>query len=245
MAEQRHLRNAPITEAIIDLRVKLAPQMQNLQLLSSLHEQIHERFPQKKEIQQVEYQFQAGPPPTQSATSTHIGYRYDSANGRHVIQARLDGFTFSWLKPYDTWESLRDETYEMWKSYRDIMQPEAIIRVATRYINQIDIPGPSIDFDDYLTVAPVIPKALPQVFIGFFSRIVVPDKTNELMAIITQACQPGPSPNLLPVILDIEVIKEKLFENHDLAWSTIDTLRSFKNLIFFDSITEKTAQLFE
>ncbi len=245
MARQRHLNNAPITEALIDLRVKLPVETQDAKLILSLHERIRERFPHEKEIQHVEYRFESGPPQKEKTTSSHIGYRYDSADGRQVIQARLDGLTFSWLKPYETWEVLRREAFSVWQLYQDVMKPEAITRVATRYINQIEIPGPLIDFDDYLTAGPIVPKALPQALASFFTRIVVPDEKNQVTAIITQVFQPGANPQVAPVILDIDVIKEKLFESESAAWDTIDSLRAIKNLAFFDSITEKTAELFE
>jgi len=245
MARQRHLNNAPITEALIDLVVKLPIETKDVSRIRSLHERIRERFPQEKEMQHIEYQFEIGPPRKEKTTSSPLGYRYDSADGRQVVQAKLNGFTFSWLKPYETWEVLRREAFSMWQLYQEIMKPEAIIRVATRYINQIEIPEPLTDFDDYLTAGPVVPKALPQVLTSFFTRIVVPDEENQMTAVITQAFQLGAKSNVVPVILDIDVSKEKLFANQSDAWDTIDSLRSFKNLIFFDSITEKTAELFE
>jgi len=245
MARQRHLNNAPITEALIDLRVKLPIETQDITLIHSLHERIRERFPKEKKIQHFEYQLEFGPPQKEKTTSSQLGYRYDSTDGRQVIQAKLDGFTFSWLKPYETWEVLRGEAYSMWQLYQEIMKPEAITRVATRYINQIEIPGPLIDFDHYLTAAPVIPKALPQAFASFLTRIVVPDDKKQLVSIVTQIFQPGVNPEVTPVVLDIDVFKEKLFENEASAWAIIDSLRETKNLIFFDSITEKAVELFQ
>ncbi len=245
MARQRHLSRAPITEALIDVRVKLPVETQVVTLIHSLQERIRERFPREKQIQHVQYEYAIGPPPKEKTTASNIGYRYDSIDGRQVIQAKLDGFTFSWLKPYETWEILRREAYSMWQLYQEIMKPEAITRVATRYINQIQIPGPLIDFDHYLTAGPRVPKALPQALGSFLTRIVVPDEKNQVTAIITQIFQPGPNPQVIPVILDIDVFKEKLFENESVAWDTIDSLKSVKNLVFFDSITEKTAELCE
>ena len=245
MTRQRHLRRAPITEALIDLRVKLPAEKQNPTLIQDLHNKIREQFPQEKEIRDFQVEFEVGPPPHQKTKSSHVGYRYDSHEGRRVVQAKIDGFTFSWLKPYEDWGSLRREAHAMWVLYRELMQPDAITRVATRFINQIEIPGPLIDFDHYLTAAPVIPKALPQVLGSFLTRLVVPDERNQITAIITQMFQPGANKQAIPVVLDIDVFKEKLFENENDAWDTIESLRDFKNLAFFDSITEKTTELFE
>ena len=73
----------------------------------------------------------------------------------------MDGFTFSRLKPYETWENLRDEAYRLWQKYREITSPE-IIRVALRYINKLEFPLPIKNFSDYLTAAPIVPAELPQ-----------------------------------------------------------------------------------
>jgi uncharacterized protein (TIGR04255 family) len=47
------------------------------------------------------------------------------------------------------------------------------------------------------------------------------------------------------VILDIDVFRAKIFADEGEAWGVIDTLREVKNLIFFDSITEKTVNLYK
>jgi uncharacterized protein (TIGR04255 family) len=254
MARERHLSRAPITEALIDIRVKLPADKQDLKLIKMFTMEIQRQspgqFPEEKEIRDLQMMFEVGPPPRQETKSSHVGYRYDSKDGKRVIQTKLDGFTFSWLKPYENWEILRREAYATWQLYRDLMKPEAITRIATRFINQIEIPGPLIDFDDYLTAAPVIPKALPQAYSSFLTRMAVPDQTNQVMIIITQAFQQGVDPKVVPVVLDIDVFIEKLFasetESWDtMAWDKIDSLRAIKNRVFFESITETTAGLLE
>jgi uncharacterized protein (TIGR04255 family) len=78
---------------------------------------------------------------------------------------------------------------------------------------------------------------------GFFSQTVVPYATAHCTAIITQQMQLGPSER--SVILDIDVFRAKIFADEGEAWGVIDTLREVKNLIFFDSITEKTLTLYK
>ena len=254
MAKERHLTKAPITEALIDIRVKLPPDKQDLALFKTFTQQMQKQFPgqfpEEKELRDVQMLFEVGPPQRQEAKSSHIGYRYDSKDGKRVIQTKLDGFTFSWLKPYETWEVLREDAYAAWQVYRDLMKPEAITRIATRFINQIEIPGPLIDFDDYLTAAPIIPKALPQAYSSFLTRMAIPDESNQVMIIITQAFQQGVNTKLIPVVIDIDVFMEKLFENQGgswdtMAWDKLDSLRAIKNRVFFESITETTAGMLE
>ena len=244
MARQQHLRKAPITEALIDIRVKLPAGGNDPNKIRSLHEKIKDQFPQEKEIRHFEMEFQSGPPPEQKTRSSHTGYRYDSSDGHRVLQAKVDGFTFSRLRPYENWESLREEAKSMWELYCEVLQPEEVVRVATRYINEIVIPGPLIDFDHYLTMPPSIPKTLPQVLAGFFTRIVVPHKDKKVNVIITQAFEPGGNPDKISVILDIDVISGEPLHLKDDIWGMIDSLRDIKNQVFFESITERAAELF-
>jgi len=245
MARYRHLNRAPITEALIDIRVKLPPEKQDPRIIQPLHDRIRQHYPDQKQIQEIKYEFKVGPPNTQTTTANHLGYRYTSADGLRVIQATINGFTFSRLKPYENWENLRGEAYPLWELYQETVRSEVFTRVATRFINVLEIPGPTIDLDDYLTAAPIIPKTLPQVYAGFFSRIVVPDEKTQTTAIVTQAFEPGSNPQITPIILDVDVFKVKQFANEADVWATIDSLREVKNRIFFDWITEKTAKLFE
>jgi uncharacterized protein (TIGR04255 family) len=101
-----------------------------------------------------------------------------------------------------------------------------------------------------LTAAPVIPKALPQAYSSFLTRMAIPDEKNQVVVIITQAFQPGVDPKMIPVLIDIDVFMEKLFESQTefwdtMAWDRIDSLRAIKNRVFFESITETTAGLLE
>ena len=243
MAKLQHLARAPIIEALIDIRVTLPKHTRLVEYLAGLDEQFWGQYPDKKTTQEVRYQFELAHPEAEERTTTPLGFRYTNADNTQVIQATINGFTFSRLPPYQDWSKLREEALRTWNIYSDHVQPESITRVAARYINKLTFPGPLIDFDHYLRYCPVVPKALPQVLGGFFSRIVVPDEKLECTAIITQMFQP--SPTEITVVLDIDAFREKVFADMREAWEVLDHLRDFKNLIFFDSITEKTVKLYK
>src|SRR5438094_288898 len=48
------------------------------------------------------------------------GFFFSSVDGRQVVQARLDGFAFSRLKPYKDWDHLRAEAKRLWRDYVDV-----------------------------------------------------------------------------------------------------------------------------
>ncbi|MFQ5787653.1 MAG: TIGR04255 family protein [Thermodesulfobacteriota bacterium] len=173
------------------------------------------------------------------------GYRYITSDKKQIVQARLDGFTFSRLKPYIKWNDLRDEAHKLWRLYQEATSPESITRVALRYINNLNIPLPIRDFGDYLTAPPTIPEGLPQGVGSFLTRVVMLEPSIGANAIITQALEQI-APGRAPIILDIDVFKlqEKGIEEKE-AWDTIEKLRHFKNKIFFKSITNRLKEMYQ
>ncbi|MCP4252474.1 MAG: TIGR04255 family protein [Candidatus Scalindua sp.] len=239
------LKNAPITEALIDIRVKL-PSDFDIKNLSSIYESIKDQYPEKQERvkSKVEFEPQAE---EQVKASVFVvdGYGYVSSDKKQIMQARLDGFTFSRLHPYIKWEELRVEAYRLWQLYKDITSPEAITRVAVRYINNLNIPMPIKDFDDYLAAPPTVPEGLPQGVSSFLTRTVIHEPSLGANAIITQALEQVAT-DVAPVILDIDVFKleSKGIAEKD-AWEMIEKLRHFKNKIFFSSITNDLKEMYK
>jgi uncharacterized protein (TIGR04255 family) len=246
LEEFQVLKKAPITEALIDIRVKLQPEI-NVKDIDSIHEPIKKEYPEKQEqrMSQIQFELKGGEDLVKPLSTKIIGYRYISSDKKQIFQARLDGFTLSRLHPYMNWEELRNEAYRLWLLYKDITRADLITRVALRYINNLSIPLPMIDFSDYLTAPPVVPEGLPQGVSSFLTRVVIHDPSIGANAIITQALEPVVG-EVAPVILDIDVFKlrpegieEKAF------WDTIEKLRYFKNQIFFKSITNKLKEMYE
>lgn len=242
-AKPRHLSRAPITEAVIDIRITLPKASRTLEYLTALDVQFGELYLDRKDIKEFQYRVQFDRPAVDEKTSTQLGFRYTNAESTQVIQATVNGFTFSRLPPYEDWGRLKQEAERTWNIYSEHVRPETITRVAVRYINKLVLPRPVVELDHYLRYVPKVPKVLPQVLGAYLSRIVVPDPHKDLTAIITQSFPP--SPTEVSPILDIDVFSERVFADADEAWDAIDHLRDFKNQIFFDCITEKTAKLFE
>ena len=108
------------------------------------------------------------------------------------------------------------------------------------------MPSPTKDFSQYLNAPPTIPPDLPKDMNSFLTRIVIHEPKLKVAANITQALEPGKEPGQIVIILDIDVYKKQEFEiNDQTLWSTFADLRNLKNQIFFSSITEETARLFE
>lgn len=247
MAKQRHLNNAPIVEAIIDFRVKL-PSGYNATEFSSLKKTLSKsNYPQMDESWAFEGEIMVKAKQIEQIIKDKglRGYFFKSSDGKNVAQFREDGFTLSRLKPYSDWETVLAEAKTLWELYLRTAAPEIITRLATRYINRMDIPLPINDFRRYLTAPPIIPEGLPQGISRYLTRVTIGDP-DDIMANIIQALEKSSKPGHVAIILDIDVYKqmEAGFPENQI-WPTFENLRNLKNRIFFGSITEETARLFE
>src|SRR5262249_17590152 len=103
MAKPRHLKNAPITEALIDIRVKL-PAGVDVPRLRSLQQRIADKYPQEQERRawQAQFDLRPGEPRITQGQEEIEGYNYIATDKTTVVQFRLDGFAFSRLKPYES-----------------------------------------------------------------------------------------------------------------------------------------------
>lgn len=237
---------APITEALIDIRVKL-PGSVSLVDLEKLHDHIRDEYPDKKARTMWEGTFETRneKDPLQKAQFRIDGYALTSPDGRQVVQYRLDGFTFSRLRPYTTWENVFAEARRLWGIYATETKPLLVTRLAVRYINSIEIPSKTFDYDDYFTAAPRIPPPLPQDLAHFLTRLVIPFPDRGAVAIITETPLEKHDPINTVIILDIDVSKEvNLDPGDEKVCEIMSILREIKNTIFFNSITEKTKELF-
>ena len=239
--------NAPITEAVIEIKAQL-PEETTLKSLESFHDHIKNRFPEKQEQRFLKAAFKLSQKDKLSSLPTKTGtqgYLFRSLKEKKVVQSKIDGFAFNKLKPYENWKLFRSEGRELWELYSGIVNPIKIVRIGLRYINRIEVPLPFKDFSDYLLTNPQIAPNLPQTVSHFFMQLEVPNSDIEATAIITQTMDKPTKSNRLPLILDIDVFRITGYVGKtEEMWEDFEKLRDFKNDIFFNSVTEKAKELF-
>jgi len=247
MAEIQPLPNAPIKEALIDIRVVANG---SVEIFEKNYAQFSEEYPEKHQIQRntIGWEIGKGDPVSSTVNQQYVGYKYLSADKKNIVQFRTDGFTFSRLEPYQDWKSIRDEAKRLWDIYSPIAGIEAISRIAVRYINALKIPLPISDFREYLTASPEVPEGLPQAVSDHLTRLVIHDPTLNVNCNLTQALQPmePDSSDFITIILDIDAY---IISNYDINslkyWQDLEILHDFKNRVFFKSVTDKAIELFK
>lgn len=217
MSERVHYSNAPITEAIIDLRIVPA-QGFSVEDLTALREIVAERYPNQEE-EHVQYQQMSfvGTDLLQTGGGHQVnGFRFTSGDKRATFYARLDGFAFSIRAPYDRWESFRDEARGLWDLYCSVAMPEGVTRSAMRYINRIDIPNATagVRLEDYLRTHPEISVDFPEdgVMRNFFMQAQIWQQDLGCWLIVNEAPEPPPEEGTLSVRLDLDMFREQYEE---------------------------------
>lgn len=248
MARVRHLRKAPITEAIVDFRFGLPPDFRPDRLREA-RERLARNYPQTVEHKGMEarVEFEGGRP--KEARARDLGFQgisLKTADQKNVAQFRVDGFTFNRLPPYTRWEEILPEALRLWSVYVDLANPQRVTRVALRYINHLNLPSPGVELDDYIVTGPRLPPSVPQNLSTFASRVVMEYPEPRMTANVVQALEVGVRTAAPSLLFDIDVYRIGDFEVNAAAMEEIlGQLRRYKNDIFFASLTERFVEAFE
>ena len=247
------LTSAPINEALLDIQTTL-PEGTTVDGLGKFQDAIRDRFPGRRSRVAFAVGFKASGEDLSLHPQGGVdGYLFDSADGSKVVQARLDGFSFSKLRPYDRWSVFRDEASDLWRQFLAIVRPVRVNRIALRYINRIEVPLPVARLSEYLKTYPELGKGVPDSIVEYLMRVVVALKEpSGAVGVITEALDPSTfrpehdeEPAKVAVLLDIDVSQARVYHPDDPAmWQTFEELRTAKDQIFFRSLSKRAKEAF-
>jgi len=237
------LSKSPIVEGLIDIRVEPSADA-TIAALKAACDELAAEFPSQQEIRTFVAQLNFSPAPTASSLTTGDaldGIILRSTDEKWVVQFRLDGFTVSRLHPYGTWDELKGKASALWAKYSEAAKPTKVVRIASRFLNRVQLPiGES--FEKTFLTNFVIGPTLPQSVGGYLLRVVIPFQEHNAIAIVTQSLEG----NSTDCILDLDTFSEQpqgMAENE--MWDRLDILRDVKNRLFFGSFTELALERFK
>lgn len=241
------LTKPPILEALLDIRVNLAPGF-DVNELEKIHELVKADFEEKNVQKQFETKFEIkeGENPIVDSKKDQIGFVFKAKNGEKLMQAQKDGYTYNKLKSYEGWDQFIAEAKKFWEIYKKHAKPVSVNRLALRYIDLVEIPQPVENFKDYFLTTPEIAPEIPQALSEFIMRLVIPDPITKNVAIITESIDKAKlNDKILPLIFDTDVFQlVELKADHDF-WPIFESLKDYKNKIFFGTFTKKALELFK
>jgi uncharacterized protein (TIGR04255 family) len=243
----RHYPKAPITEAIIDLRVQPRADL-SMDDLVKVRAGNEQSYPGQEAMHETIGTMEVRPGVSASAFARQdqAGFKFTSEDGKYIWQCRRNGFTCSRLSPYESWEPFRDEARRLWTRYRECLKPLAVQRLAVRYINRVDIPAPIVEMKDYFRTMPVVSPDLPQVLAGFFMQLQIRHEDLLIDMLINQTIVPPPQPNTVSVVLDIDLFRSTDVPGGEEAiWAFFEEMHACKNAAFEACITDRTRELIQ
>lgn len=243
MAQRRHLQNAPITEALADIRAVPTQDLAAPEAARSLKKALESRYPTVQERRAFEAQFQLRPGQELKGSGADRGlhgYVFESADKRNLLQFRVDGFTHNRLKPYSDGHAVIDEAIRGWRLFLDVARPLTASRIALRYINHLRLPPDASQLDRYMIATPQVTPGSPGRLSGFSVRISTFDAATGFGAITTRGLEPGMPPESLTLVIDIDAYCLGEFPvDPDELTARLADLRIVKNEVFFGSVTDE------
>ena len=235
--------NPPIVEAIFDVRVSGTRYIEDkIEKLGSLFSSKDSIFCNRHEQNRLDFTVKGNNPSEMNHNHRVDGYVFINEDKSRRVQTTYNGFTFNMLAPYTSWGDFVSQSFKYWEKYKEAIGEYSIDRIAVRYINKIRIPTDGFEFERYLTSSPSIPQDLPQTFVAFDSRMVIPDESKTIHAIIRQSFELLPTDEV-ELIVDVDAFKQEQF-SLDLE-TDFEKLREFKNRIFESLITDSARNTFE
>jgi uncharacterized protein (TIGR04255 family) len=229
------LPSAPITEAVLDIRVALPSDVVVADLLADLEREFAD-FPEKRERIQVHVDF------TKKSSSKAIDALLLENEKMHtVVHCGPHGFAVSRMKPYPDWDTFSCLARDLWGRYRRIADPVRCSRLGLRYINHIDL-AVNEDVSRTLKLFLAVPQgAAPAGLSTLTATYVAAFPEQDATARITLHLPPMEGNATQAVaVLDIDAFQQVDVAPDDAGvWEAFDKLRSVKNAVFFSSITSE------
>lgn len=236
MAEYEVLANPPVEEAIITVRLsRLLPS----QPLEALYNAVSVAYPIVERV--------AGDGVERPATDPSQavgGFRLFSHDRQQVIQVNPQAFSFHRLRPYDRWQSFVQAAYAAWRAFLPIAGPLVINEVQLRFVNVFHLPMPFQSWSEYLAMRPEVPRPVDTGLVSYTMSLNLTDPNVPAAGLVTQTTQTV-STDIVQVVFDI-VTRTAFVGNitEEQLWRTIESLREYKNRLFFEGITERAKELF-
>lgn len=242
---RRLYKNPPVVEALIDIQVESAAKVDPAEL-ARVHAGEEERYPLRETMMTSSAAVDLATGTQIRASQELIGYRLVSSGRNKMVQLRTNGFTVNRLPPYERWEEMRDEAKRLWPKYAKAVRSGTVKRIAVRYINRIDLPGPKGDMTQYFRVYPELPAELPHQVTGFVMRLEIP-QTHPPGAtlVLSQGRVESPRPEVVSILLDLDLfLQVNLPLDSDELWPVMERLHERENDLFEGFITPSTQEIF-
>lgn len=248
IAEQFELLpQAPIVEAAIQIHARPETSWDEKEILACLKPKLSE-FEKSFSRNNVKHEVKLGTAHPPQVSEENLGWHGLLCQSKdQSVQFNRDGFVFSRLQPYQSWDQFFGDAMRLWKIYLETARPTEMQRIGLRFINKIQLPPKEVDFEKYIQPYPEPPFNLELPFLSFFHHdtLAVPGYPYAINIIRTIQPAINPQAEGIGLIVDIDAFTTQPLEIKDgVLEERLLELRWLKNKTFFGSITSTALELF-
>jgi uncharacterized protein (TIGR04255 family) len=244
------LRNPPIIEAVLDIDCDLPPTMNLAALEPDARKIFVDQYPKYRQqfIQQAHIEHRPNEPPKTSMRQALQALQFFKDDSLQLVQVRANGFSFNRLAPYGSLDDYMLEIRRTWELFLGLAKPLQARKIDLRYINRMLLPlaAGRLELDDFLKFGPHLPDEEGMTFAGFLHQhSAIEIATGNLVNTVLTS-QPVEN-NRVPLIFDIEALRNVNIEpsNWNEIAVVIASLRTLKNRVFADTLSERCLNLFQ
>jgi len=223
-------KNPPIIEAVIGIYVPELPDsiLKAFQDASSQLSELGFVDQAPRMHHNFNIELEAG---SSSLERKELGYQYIRPDRSFAAQFLKNGFLFSQIGSYSTWEEFTLLAKTLWDIYQSIVGATEVVSFQVRYINKLFIPTMK-DWENYIRIYPYLPPEVPQGISEYFSRIVMPIENPPGQLTHQQAILPPEREGHLTMLFDNDFQFSGLGLPISSLWSRIDEVRGLKDNYF-------------
>jgi len=255
VSESPRYKKPPIDEALCDFQFSPGSEWDPT-MPGRIHEKLKSFYNEKPRSQQlVEAQVQGigaegGPEVMLRQRMMNQKVQLLAEKGTRIASLGESQLTVHMLAPYTGWDYFRPLIVDALDAYRDVAEPEGVIRIGLRYINRVVITDEAEpDLSEYFTIPPRFPDVAPTIKkLSFFNRKEAEYADLPIRIVVTFAQLDTPTPEMdsHQYLLDLDVIwirKEQPLPL-DEAMAMVDEMKQRHRQVFESLITQKTREIF-
>lgn len=235
-------KKAPILEAVLEFRWAQSASLDDLNEVLTL--EAFDSFEAPKPRVQIDAAVNVEANEF-SHRQSQMGFEAALRDGSEIVFLEKQKFVFVQRAPYDRWEHFSARALSLLSATASSLKIDEFSRVGIRFVNRIDIPGPKVDTDDYVTIKFDGPRHDRGIVEEFQMRVVKPTEKEGIHYALVLATTASPLPDHSAILLDIDVftIRPLPAKGEELQ-RTLADMRTEKNDIFEECLTDKSRALF-
>jgi uncharacterized protein (TIGR04255 family) len=237
-------KNPPIVEAIIAFQISPLPESALEDFDASVDAMAALGYKQPQPVTKHEVQIKIdGQSSALNDRESKHGLRFISEDELHAVQFNRDGFVFSRLGHYSSWDLFRKECKKTWDVYIRVSGVGNILNYGVRYINKLYMPLGE-DSEQYIKIFPHLPVEIPNMIKECFMRLTLPINEPQGQLIHQQILIPPDKPNFSALLLDNDFRFSALTLTVEEVWDQLEKVRTVKDYYFDVFTTDKMQETF-